>query len=116
MIEEVKFGEGPLDFKADAEDRILWVVGGPGAYAVANHADFFSFPGQEAVAKPELRDVIDLRGKRSVHLDRGDVWWPGPQPPDKTWVPKGSRPRLMRLMPIAADLPAARIAEQFDKR
>lgn len=116
VIEEYKVGEAPLDFDPESDGRMLFIAGGPAQLVVADYTDFYTPEGETPVVEPKIKLVANLRGKKSVLLNRGDqLSWPEQKIAQTKRDGGGFKNvRFLRVVPITDDLKEEQLMEYLN--
>ena len=113
-LETLTVGQSPLDLSAEKDEKMLYVVGGPAPLAVADYSDFYTPEGQQDKAHPKIRDIQDLREKKTLRLKRSDVlMFAGGEMNEKVYS-WSEESRLLRVVKTEPGLEPDKLEEFLD--
>ncbi|MGE0496139.1 MAG: hypothetical protein AB7S38_43440 [Vulcanimicrobiota bacterium] len=98
LLETLHPGQPPLDFPEGQDARILYIIGGPAALAMADCSEFY---GHTRADQPGVRDYVDLRDRVTCRLDHTDfILWPHQRRFKENYWQARSRHRVVRIVEI----------------
>lgn len=70
VVESFQVGEPPVVFGSE-DRRLLYVVGGPADLVLADYTEFYTEPGQQSTPKAAIRDVVNMRDRKTQPISAG---------------------------------------------
>jgi hypothetical protein len=115
-VEVLTVGVAPLNFDPEMDDRILYIIGGPVDFVLADYSDFYVKDGEAPLTNPKIRDIVSIRDKATHRLRHNDqIWWPHQTVPERIYSGEGwSGSRIIRMVPVSQDIADEQLADYLN--